>query len=119
MLTSINPSTPQTGSDATHNFYFCTVIEDIPITVLGNSSVRANDDELKAYIKRGREKASPGQTLCGIQLSITDDVVSIDYNYRAESFERIRRITGYLVGSLSRFNNAKRAEEHDRIKHSL
>lgn len=40
-------------------------------------------------------------------------------NYRAESFERIRRITGYLVGSLSRFNNAKRAEEHDRIKHSL
>lgn len=32
-------------------------------------------------------------------------------------FERIRRITGYLVGTLDRFNNAKRAEEHDRIKH--
>lgn len=32
-------------------------------------------------------------------------------------FERIRRITGYLVGSLDRFNNAKRAEERDRVKH--
>ena len=34
-------------------------------------------------------------------------------------FERIRRITGYLVGTLDRFNNAKRAEEADRVKHSL
>ncbi|NLG10180.1 MAG: anaerobic ribonucleoside triphosphate reductase, partial [Coriobacteriaceae bacterium] len=34
-------------------------------------------------------------------------------------FERIRRITGYLVGTLDRFNNGKRAEERDRVKHSL
>ena len=34
-------------------------------------------------------------------------------------FERIRRITGYLVGTLDRFNNAKRAEEHDRVKHGM
>lgn len=33
-------------------------------------------------------------------------------------FERIRRITGYLVGTLDRFNNAKRAEESQRVKHS-
>lgn len=32
-------------------------------------------------------------------------------------FERIRRITGYLVGTLDRFNNGKRAEESDRVKH--
>ena len=32
-------------------------------------------------------------------------------------FERIRRITGYLVGTLDRFNDAKKAEERDRIKH--
>ncbi len=32
-------------------------------------------------------------------------------------FERIRRITGYLVGTIDRFNNGKRAEEHDRVKH--
>ena len=33
-------------------------------------------------------------------------------------FERIRRITGYLVGTIDRFNNSKRAEERDRIKHN-
>lgn len=38
---------------------------------------------------------------------------------RGVGFERIRRITGYLVGSLNRFNNAKRAEEKDRVKHDL
>lgn len=34
-------------------------------------------------------------------------------------FERIRRITGYLVGTVDRFNNGKRAEEHDRVKHTM
>ncbi|MBO5158574.1 MAG: ribonucleoside-triphosphate reductase [Lachnospiraceae bacterium] len=34
-------------------------------------------------------------------------------------FDRIRRITGYLVGTTDRFNNAKRAEERDRVKHSM
>ncbi len=34
-------------------------------------------------------------------------------------FQRIRRITGYLVGTLDRFNNAKRAEERDRVKHTI
>lgn len=33
-------------------------------------------------------------------------------------FERTRRITGYLVGTLDRFNDAKRAEERDRVKHA-
>lgn len=32
-------------------------------------------------------------------------------------FERIRRVTGYLSGDVSRFNNGKRAEEKDRVKH--
>lgn len=36
-----------------------------------------------------------------------------------QPFERIRRITGYLVGTLDRFNDAKRAEEHDRVKHEV
>lgn len=34
-------------------------------------------------------------------------------------FERIRRITGYLVGTTDRFNDAKKAEEHDRVKHDI
>lgn len=34
-------------------------------------------------------------------------------------FERVRRITGYLVGTLDRWNDAKKAEEKDRVKHGL
>lgn len=34
-------------------------------------------------------------------------------------FNRIRRVTGYLTGSLDRWNSGKKAEEHDRVKHSL
>lgn len=40
-------------------------------------------------------------------------------NYDGMEFERIRRITGYLVGTLERFNDAKRAEESDRVKHQI
>ncbi len=40
-----------------------------------------------------------------------------EYVGQGVPFERIRRITGYLVGTTDRFNNAKRAEERDRVKH--
>ena len=47
-----------------------------------------------------------------------DDVVA-KFTYDSKPFIRIRRITGYLVGDLGRFNDAKRAEVNDRVKHSL
>lgn len=45
---------------------------------------------------------------------------NINKGYTGENipFERIRRITGYLAGDVSRFNNAKRQEERDRVKHT-
>ena len=44
--------------------------------------------------------------------------IELGYHLASERFDRIRRITGYLVGTLDRFNDAKRAEEHDRVKHA-
>lgn len=44
-----------------------------------------------------------------------DDHTSEDYN----GFERLRRITGYLVGTLDRWNDGKKAEEKERVKHSI
>lgn len=44
-------------------------------------------------------------------------MVDVKYTCRKVKFERIRRITGYLVGTIDRWNNAKQAEEHDRVKH--
>ena len=40
-------------------------------------------------------------------------------NGKGVGFERIRRITGYLVGTLDRFNDAKRAEVRDLVSHTL
>ena len=48
-----------------------------------------------------------------------DDGLSIAAFGAGVGFERIRRITGYLVGTLDRFNDAKRAEEKDRVKHNV
>ena len=48
-----------------------------------------------------------------------DDNISIDWTVKPLPFDRIRRITGYLVGDLNRWNNAKRQEEHDRVKHGI
>lgn len=57
--------------------------------------------------------------LCGYT-GIIDDICSgCGFYAPDEEVERIRRITGYLVGTLERWNNAKRAEEKDRVKHSL
>lgn len=44
----------------------------------------------------------------------------MNYNMGKDiKFERVRRITGYLVGTMEKWNNAKKAEEHDRVKHSI
>jgi len=48
-----------------------------------------------------------------------DGQLEVGFVYSARKFERIRRITGYLVGTLDRFNDAKRAEERDRVKHQF
>ena len=43
----------------------------------------------------------------------------VNLKYHTIPFDRIRRITGYLVGTLDSFNDAKRAEERDRVKHGV
>ena len=57
--------------------------------------------------------------VCGFSGIIGDQCPGCGRHEDDVPFERIRRITGYLVGTLDRFNNAKRAEERDRVKHSV
>ena len=52
-----------------------------------------------------------------VEAIISGDFIDIK-TYRKAPFKRIRRITGYLVGDLSRFNDAKLAEVKDRVKHN-
>jgi len=59
----------------------------------------------------------PKQILKNLELTIDNDEVEMKYDFDPVKFDRIRRITGYLVGTVDRWNNAKRSEEHDRVKH--
>ncbi|MBK9285015.1 MAG: hypothetical protein IPM51_11970 [Sphingobacteriaceae bacterium] len=52
-----------------------------------------------------------------VEVIIAGDFIDIK-TYRKAPFKRIRRITGYLVGDLSRFNDAKLSEVNDRLKHN-
>ena len=87
----------------------------ISVNVKGGELSQA---EINAYITHG-QKAFPEKTISAIDLKVDGDYVDVDYHFSEVPFQRIRRITGYLVGSLDRFNNAKRHEEHDRVKHSM
>ncbi|NLA87303.1 MAG: hypothetical protein GX847_08495 [Clostridiales bacterium] len=73
--------------------------------------------EIHAYVKRDRDMY-PDKIISGIDIAVDGDFIDMTYHWKTVPFERIRRITGYLVGTLDRFNNGKRAEEADRVKHS-
>ena len=81
--------------------------------------VKANEElpekELLAYVQRGREKY--GRALLSVELKFDGEYVDVCYHTNKVPFERIRRITGYLVGAMDKWNNGKRAEERDRVKH--
>jgi len=74
--------------------------------------------EIDAYVARANE-LYPGKTVESIDLTIDGEYVDVDYHFAEVPFQRIRRITGYLVGTVDRFNNAKRAEVADRVKHGV
>lgn len=75
--------------------------------------------EIDAYIERALKLYD--DNVIGMTIEVIDDeYVNITYTMKnAVPFERIRRITGYLVGTLDKWNDAKRAEERDRVKHTI
>ena len=75
------------------------------------------EDEAARYVARGREKY--GDRLKGIKTKVDGEFVELSYDIGRVPFQRIRRITGYLVGGMERWNDAKSAEEADRIKHHI
>ncbi len=77
------------------------------------------EEEIAAYVERGRELHSKNITEVIATLDPNDsDMIDLEYKWVEHPFHRLRRITGYLVGNLGRWNNGKRAEERDRVKHS-
>lgn len=91
------------------------VIDHVDVEVLNGEM---SEDEIKEYIQYVKQKY-PHETLTSLTLTIDGEFVDLHYCLQPEPIQRIRRITGYLVGTLDRFNDAKRAEEHDRVKHQV
>lgn len=81
------------------------------------SNIDLPEEEIEAYIDRGFNKL--GADLRTINIDVDGDFVNLTYSKHAPKFDRVRRITGYLVGTLDRFNDAKRAEESERVKHGV
>jgi len=77
-----------------------------------------SEEETRSYIKHIREKTGGDLIRLVIDIAPDGEGVSLDYVVQHRKFERIRRITGYLVGTIERWNNAKKAEEHERVKHA-
>lgn len=76
-----------------------------------------NQKEVDCYIAHC-EGRYPNREITSIDIVIDGDYVELTCMLKPlPNFDRIRRITGYLVGTIDRFNNAKRAEVRDRKKH--
>ena len=80
--------------------------------------VPVTDEEIRAYIRRGNLQ-NMNTVVDGLNLVVDGEDVEITYDLAPVPFDRIRRITGYLVGTMDHWNDAKTAEEADRVKHSL
>ena len=83
------------------------------VTITGNADPR----EAQAYVEYLENKFN--RKVSKLDINIDGEFADLSYELEHVPFERIRRITGYLVGTMDHWNDAKAAEEADRVKHSL
>lgn len=95
-------------------------VDGVKVSLILGDDVEMDDPEVKHYVTALSEKYSD-RTISKIKISLPSENGCVDTETHFKplpSFARIRRITGYLSGTLDRFNNAKKAEVRDRVKHS-
>jgi len=92
------------------------LVDGVKITSIGLDDL--TESEAQNYIDYVRERVET--PLKELEVELCDDgKIDLRYNAQGDKFERIRRITGYLTGDLNSWNNAKRTEEHERVKHDV
>lgn len=74
------------------------------------------EDEIREYIRLFNIKHKD-KKLESLSIELDGDYMNVRYRLKPEKFIRLRRITGYLTSSIETWNNAKQAEERDRVKH--
>lgn len=72
--------------------------------------------EYETYKKYLEDKH--GRKISNLEIELDGEYVNLKYKFEKVPFNRIRRITGYLVASTEQWNNAKLAELNDRVTHS-
>lgn len=87
-------------------------------TVLVESNEELTQELLEAYVQMLKAEHS-NEVIEKIELNFNGDNVAAVTTVAPHKFDKIRRITGYLVGTVDRFNDGKKAEEHDRVKHGI
>lgn len=92
------------------------LVNGTDVTINGVEEV--SEQEILSYISYIQQDTTDDVASLLIETA-PDGNVALDYTLRPPKFDRIRRITGYLVGTIDRWNNAKRSEEHDRVKHGF
>lgn len=76
-------------------------------------------EEIEIYTNQLKEKHAD-RVISKIIFKVDGEYVDTECHFSdTKPFDRIRRITGYLVGTLDRFNDGKRSEEADRVKHTV
>lgn len=91
--------------------------DSIKINIRTPEGVHLEQQEIEAYIKHIKNK-NPHREIEWVEIVIDNEgYANLTYSLAPVDFERIRRITGYLVGTTNRWNNGKKAELRDRVKH--
>ena len=78
--------------------------------------IELHKKEKEAYVDYIQKK-NPDQNIEYIIIKLDGEYVDLEYKTTPTKFQRIRRITGYLTGDINTWNNAKKHELKDRIKH--
>lgn len=86
-------------------------INKIDVSVTGEIS----DEELTVYLTRQQAKST--HKIIKAAVTVDEEYIDVDCTFEFVPFERIRRITGYLVGTTDKWNDAKKAELKDRVTH--
>ena len=75
-------------------------------------------EEIEPYKQLAENKY--GERLKGLEIAFDGEDALLTFRLAEPvKFERVRRITGYLVGTMDKWNDAKRAEERERVKHGM
>lgn len=74
------------------------------------------EKEINSYVDYVQSKYN-ARDLVYLEIEVDGEFVNLRFKTKPQKFNRIRRITGYLVPDLCKWNDAKTAEERDRVKH--